>query len=40
MDLVLDDLQWLNCHKIKPNQTKPEKKTSQGFYIARLREGF
>ena len=23
MDLVLNNLQWLICHKAKPNQTKP-----------------
>ena len=22
-DLALNNQQWLNCHKIKPNQTKP-----------------
>ena len=22
-DLALDNLQWLICHKTKPNQTKP-----------------
>ena len=22
-DLALNNLQWLICHKIKPNQTKP-----------------
>ena len=24
-DLVLNNLQWLICHKTKPNQTKPNK---------------
>ena len=23
MDLALNNLQWLMCHKTKPNQTKP-----------------
>ena len=23
MDLALNNLQWLICHKTKPNQTKP-----------------
>ena len=23
MDLALNDLKWLICHQIKPNQTKP-----------------
>ena len=24
MDLALNNLQWLICHKTKPNQTKPK----------------
>ena len=26
MDLALNNLQWLICHKTKPNQTKPNQK--------------
>ena len=36
MDLALNNLQRLICHKIqqtKPNQTKPYKKDGHGIYL-------
>ena len=36
MDLTLNNLQWLICHKIKPNQTKPNQSKTVTYIKAYL----
>ena len=35
-DLVLYNLQWLICHKAKPNQTKPNQTHEQWFKFTKF----
>ena len=35
-DLALNNLQWLICHRIKPNQTKPNQTKSNQIMIFNL----
>ena len=34
MDLVLNNLPWLICHKTKPNQTHPSAETQSVYFTA------
>ena len=36
MDLALNNLQWLICHKTKPNQTKPNQTKLSSFFSMRF----
>ena len=36
MDLALNNLQWLICHKTKPNQTKPKPILSYCNYLTEV----